>query len=58
LQVFGTFFGSPGDLEELLSLAVTHGIRPQIEGYRVEDVNQAQDNLRNNKVRYRAVVEF
>jgi D-arabinose 1-dehydrogenase-like Zn-dependent alcohol dehydrogenase len=58
LQVFGTFFGSPGDLEELLALAVTHGIRPQIEGYRVEDVNQAQDNLRNNKVRYRAVVEF
>lgn len=34
-----------------------HGIRPQIEGYRVEDANQAQDNLRNNKVRYRAVVE-
>ncbi|SHW89480.1 hypothetical protein [Mycobacteroides abscessus] len=58
LQVFGTFFGSSSDLEELLALAITHGIRPQIERYRIEDVNQAQDNLRNNKVRYRAVVEF
>lgn len=58
LRVMGTFFGSKVDLRDLLQLAVAHGIRPQIERYRLDDVNTVHRRLRDNRIRYRAVLEF
>jgi D-arabinose 1-dehydrogenase-like Zn-dependent alcohol dehydrogenase len=58
LRVLGTFFGSTQDVRDLFELAVKHNIRPQIESYRFEEVDEVHARLRENKVRYRAVLEF
>jgi D-arabinose 1-dehydrogenase-like Zn-dependent alcohol dehydrogenase len=39
LRVQGSLFGSTPDLSDLVELAITHGIRPQIQRYRLDDVN-------------------
>lgn len=57
LRVVGSFFGSRADVREVLALAATHGIRPIIERFGLDAVNEAHDRLRLNKVRYRAVLE-
>ncbi|MGD9932083.1 MAG: alcohol dehydrogenase catalytic domain-containing protein [Dehalococcoidia bacterium] len=57
LRVVGSFFGSRQDLREVLDLAATHGIRPTIERYPLADVATAHARLRQNLVRYRAVLE-
>ena len=41
----------------LLQLAVLHGIRPLVEQYPLEQVNEVQQRLRENKVQFRAVLE-
>jgi D-arabinose 1-dehydrogenase-like Zn-dependent alcohol dehydrogenase len=58
LRVHGSFFGSTRDLRDLVELAVTHDIRPQIQRYRLDDVNTVHQLLRDNKIRYRAVLEL
>jgi D-arabinose 1-dehydrogenase-like Zn-dependent alcohol dehydrogenase len=44
-------------LQELLRLAVLHGIRPVLEKYPLEQVNEVHQRLRENKVQFRAVLE-
>lgn len=56
-RVMGTFLGSRLQLQELLQLAVLHGIRPVVETYSLEQANEAQQRLRENKVQFRAVLE-
>jgi len=56
-RVMGTFLGSRLQLQELLQLAVLHGIRPVVEKYPLEQANEAQQRLRENKVQFRAVLE-
>lgn len=56
-RVMGTFLGSRLQLQELLHLAVLHGIRPVVEKYPLEQANEAQQRLRENKVQFRAVLE-
>jgi D-arabinose 1-dehydrogenase-like Zn-dependent alcohol dehydrogenase len=56
-RVMGTFLGSRLQLQELLQLAVLHGIRPIVEKYPLEQANEVQQRLRENKVRFRAVLE-
>ncbi|NLF68386.1 MAG: alcohol dehydrogenase catalytic domain-containing protein [Candidatus Anammoximicrobium sp.] len=56
-RVMGTFLGSRSQLGELLKLAVLHGIRPVLEKYPLERVNEVQQRLRQNKVQFRAVLE-
>jgi D-arabinose 1-dehydrogenase-like Zn-dependent alcohol dehydrogenase len=58
LRVVGSFFGTQGDLRDLLQLAVRHGIRPQIQRFRLDDVNTVHQLLGDNKIRYRAVLEL
>jgi D-arabinose 1-dehydrogenase-like Zn-dependent alcohol dehydrogenase len=58
LRVVGSFFGTAGDLRDLLQLAVRHGIRPQIQRFRLDDVNTVHQLLGDNKIRYRAVLEL
>lgn len=56
-RVMGTFLGSRRDLQELLHLAALHRIRPLVEKYPLEQVNEVQQRLRENKVQFRAVLE-
>lgn len=57
LRVVGSFYGSRQDLREVLDLAARHGIRPTIERYPLDQVATAHSRLRQNLVRYRAVLE-
>ena len=56
LRVQGSFFGSRRDLREVLELADRHAIRPQVETYPLDRVNDVHDRLRANRVRFRAVL--
>jgi propanol-preferring alcohol dehydrogenase len=56
LRLIGSFFGSRQDLREVLALAQRHAIRPIVETYPLEEVNVAHARLRENQVRYRAVL--
>ena len=56
MRIVASFFGSRQDLRELLDLAVQHNIRPLVESHSLADVNIAHDRLRNNQVRFRAVL--
>jgi D-arabinose 1-dehydrogenase-like Zn-dependent alcohol dehydrogenase len=53
----GSFLGSRGQLQDLLRLAVLHNIRPLVERYPLEQVNEVHQRLRENKVQFRAVLE-
>ncbi len=56
-RVMGTFLGSRLELQELLRLAVLHRIRPVLEKYPLEQVNEVHQRLRDNQVQLRAVLE-
>ena len=56
LRVQGSFFGSRRDLRAVLELADRHAIRPQVETYPLDRVNDVHDRLRANRVRFRAVL--
>ncbi len=56
LRVVGSFYGSRQDMREVLELASTHNIRPIIETYSLDTVNEAYTRLRAGDVRYRAVL--
>lgn len=56
-RVMGSFLGSRVQLQDLLQLAVLHKIRPLVERYPLEQVNDVHQRLRENKVQFRAVLE-
>jgi propanol-preferring alcohol dehydrogenase len=56
MRIVASFFGSRADLSELLDLAVEHNIRPITEVFPLDEVNNVHDRLRQNQVRYRAVL--
>lgn len=58
LRVMGSFFGSTQDIRELLALAMSHNIRPLTETYPLDEVNSALDRMRDNLVRFRAVLQL
>ncbi len=55
-SISGTPIGSPHRLREMMDVAARHGIKAQIESFPMSHVNEAIDKVRNNKVRYRAVL--
>ncbi len=54
--IVGSLIASRRDTEELLQLAAQQKIGAVVETFPLESVNQAFDKLRNNDVRYRAVL--
>lgn len=48
--------GSPANIARMLDFAVRHDIKPVIENFRMDQVNDAMDRLRNGQVRYRMVL--
>jgi uncharacterized zinc-type alcohol dehydrogenase-like protein len=49
--------GAPIDIATLLDFATRHDIRPQVEMFPMERVNEALKHLADGKARYRIVLE-
>jgi uncharacterized zinc-type alcohol dehydrogenase-like protein len=56
-SVSGSPVGSPATIAKMLDFAVRHEVRPVIEKFKLEQVNEALEHLRNGKARYRIVLE-
>ncbi|KAI9291336.1 GroES-like protein [Neoconidiobolus thromboides FSU 785] len=57
LSVTGSLIGSINEIEHMLQFAANHNIRPVIERFPMSEVNNAVQYVRDNKVRYRVVLE-
>jgi len=56
LSITGSFLGNRATMQEMLSFAQEHEIKPQIELMRMSEVNEAIQRLRDNQARYRIVL--
>jgi uncharacterized zinc-type alcohol dehydrogenase-like protein len=54
--ISGSPVGSPAAIAKMLDFSVRHGIKPVIETYPMDQVNQAMDRLRSGQARYRIVL--
>ncbi|KAI9291685.1 NAD(P)-binding protein, partial [Neoconidiobolus thromboides FSU 785] len=57
LSLTGSLIGSIEEIEKMLQFAAKHEIRPVIERFKMKDVNKGLKHLRNDKIRYRAILE-
>ena len=55
-SVSGSPVGSPDTIADMLDFAVRHDIRPVIETFSFDDINEAIDRLRSGDVHYRVVL--
>ncbi len=55
--ICGSDIGSPGAIREMLAFAAQHGIAAQVEKAPMSEVNAAVQRVRENKARYRVVLE-
>jgi len=55
-RIMGSPIGSPAEIREMLSLCAERKITPLIETFPFERANDALQRVRDNKVRYRAVL--
>jgi alcohol/geraniol dehydrogenase (NADP+) len=55
-NIGGSAVGSNSEIKTMLRFSAEHEIKPVIEPYRMNDVNQALARVRNNRLRYRAVL--
>ena len=55
-SVSGSPVGSPATIAQMLEFANLHDIRPQGEGFPMDEINAAIDHLRSGKARYRVVL--
>eukprot|EP00455_Lapot_gusevi_P034089 TRINITY_DN374_c0_g1_i1.p2 TRINITY_DN374_c0_g1~~TRINITY_DN374_c0_g1_i1.p2 ORF type:complete len:378 (+),score=138.26 TRINITY_DN374_c0_g1_i1:86-1135(+) len=55
-SIVGSAAGSSGVASDMLSFCALHGIRPQIEKFPFEQVNEAMEKVVANQVRFRAVL--
>ena len=56
-KVCGGRAGAPSDTAEMLAFCAKHGVEPMCEQFKLDDINQAVQHVREGKARYRAVVE-
>jgi uncharacterized zinc-type alcohol dehydrogenase-like protein len=55
--ICGSDIGSPADIREMLAFAAQHGVAAEVETAPMADVNAALQRVRENKVRYRMVLQ-
>ncbi len=55
-SISGSPVGSPAAIAKMLDFSVRHGIKPVIETYPMDQVNQAMARLRSGQARYRVVL--
>lgn len=56
-SVSGTAVGSPSTIATMLDFANQHDVKPVIEKFKFDQVNEAMDHLRSGKAKYRIVLE-
>ncbi|GHO84944.1 NADPH-dependent aldehyde reductase Ahr [Dictyobacter formicarum] len=56
-SVSGSPAGSPVAIAEMLDFSALHNISPQVEHFKMKDVNKALDRLRAGEARYRIVLD-
>ncbi len=56
-QISGSPVGSPATIKQMLEFAAQHNIEPQVETFKMDDVNEAIAHLESGKARYRVVLE-
>ena len=49
--------GSPSVMKDMMEFVARHDIRPTVETYKLADINEAFERLKNGKPRYRIVIE-
>jgi len=58
IYVFNRPSGTAIESEDTLNFAALTGVRPMIEVFPLEKVNEAYERMMTNKVRFRAVLKF
>lgn len=56
-SISGTAVGSPTTIATMLDFAKQHDVKPVIEKFKFDQVNEALDHLRSGKAKYRIVLE-
>ncbi len=56
-SISGTAVGSPATIATMLDFANQHDVKPVIEKFKFDQVNEAMDHLRSGKAKYRIVLE-
>lgn len=56
-SVSGSPVGSPATIKKMLDFAMQHNIKPVVETFKFDQVNQALAHLESGKARYRIVLE-
>lgn len=56
-SISGTAVGSPSTIEKMLDFANQHNVKPVIEKFKFDQVNEALDHLKSGKAKYRIVLE-
>jgi alcohol dehydrogenase (NADP+) len=57
-SVAGSLIGNLADTQEVLDLCAEHGIGPDIEIIRIQDINAAHKRVQNGDVRFRYVIDM
>jgi D-arabinose 1-dehydrogenase-like Zn-dependent alcohol dehydrogenase len=57
VHISGSAIGSPAEIEEMLQFAASHGVKPWIQRYKMDDVVKAVEDFRAGKPRFRIVLE-
>jgi uncharacterized zinc-type alcohol dehydrogenase-like protein len=55
-SISGSPIGSPHRIKEMLDVAARHGVKAQTESFPMAKANEAIEEVKKNKVRYRAVL--
>jgi len=58
LSVAGSLIGSLADTQEVLDFCAVHGIGPDIEVIRIQDINEAYSRVVSGDVRFRYVIDM
>jgi alcohol/geraniol dehydrogenase (NADP+) len=55
-SIGGSAIGSNAEMRAMLEFAAAHAVQPMIESYSMSAINDVLQRLRENRVRYRAVL--
>lgn len=57
VSISGSLIGSINEIKQMLAFAAKHNVRPIIERFSMDRVNEGVQHVRDGKVRYRVVLE-
>ena len=57
-SISGSPVGSPNNIRKMLDFCAQHNISPMTEHFKFSEINSAIEKLRNNRIRFRAVLSW